>query len=76
VCTAVRDHHEAFTPEGNVSERNGDKARFHRQRKSKILHRTRIRELREGIEDTGKEKPQRGTVIAAGTGRNVILDKK
>jgi hypothetical protein len=33
-----------------VSERNGDKARYQRERKRKILHRTRIRELREALE--------------------------
>ena len=29
-----------------MSERNGDKARFQRERKRKVLHRTRIRDLR------------------------------
>ena len=29
-----------------MSERNGDKARFNRRRKAKILRRTRIREFR------------------------------
>jgi hypothetical protein len=29
-----------------MSERNGDKARFQRERKRKVLHRMRIRDLR------------------------------
>jgi hypothetical protein len=33
-----------------VSKRNGDKARFHKQRKRKILIRARIRELRKALE--------------------------
>ena len=33
-----------------MSERNGDKARFQRQRKHKILYRMRIRELRKTLE--------------------------
>jgi hypothetical protein len=33
-----------------VSERNGDKARFSRERKRKILRRKGIRELREALE--------------------------
>jgi len=34
-----------------VSERNGDKARFGRERKRKILERKRIRELRKALEN-------------------------
>lgn len=33
-----------------MSERNGDKARFQRERKRKILHRMRIRELLKALE--------------------------
>ena len=42
-----------------MSERNGDKARFQLQRKHKILHRTRIRELRKALEHNkvAKETP-------------------
>jgi hypothetical protein len=42
----------------NVSALNGDKARFQRQRKHKILHRMRIRELRKTLEihKAAKEK--------------------
>lgn len=35
--------------EGPVSEKNGDKARFGRERKRKILERKRIRELRKSL---------------------------
>jgi hypothetical protein len=41
-----------------VSERNGDKARFQRQRKHKVLHRMRIRELRKAL---GHDKATRDT---------------
>jgi hypothetical protein len=34
-----------------VSERNGDKARFGRERKRKTLQRKRIRELRKALEN-------------------------
>jgi len=42
-----------------MSERNGDKARFQLQRKHKLLHRTRIRELRKALEHNkvAKETP-------------------
>jgi hypothetical protein len=33
-----------------MSERNGDKSRFGRERKRKILHRKNIRELRKALE--------------------------
>lgn len=33
-----------------MSERNGDKSRFGRERKRKILNRKRIREFREALE--------------------------
>lgn len=33
-----------------MSERNGDKARFQRERKRKVLHRMRIRDLRTRLE--------------------------
>ena len=36
--------------EGTVSERNGDKARFGRERRHKILRRKRTRELRKALE--------------------------
>jgi hypothetical protein len=42
-----------------VSERNGDKARFGRERKRKIFERKRIRELRKWLEDN-----PRGTALA------------
>lgn len=34
-----------------MSERNGDKARFGRERKRKILERKRIRDLRKALEN-------------------------
>ena len=37
--------------EGTVSERNGDKSRFGRERKRKIHERKRIRDLRKALED-------------------------
>ena len=37
--------------EGTVSERNGDKARFGRERKRKILERGRIRDLWKALEN-------------------------
>lgn len=42
-----------------MSERNGDKARFQKQRKHKLLHRTRIRELRKalGHDNASKDTP-------------------
>ena len=36
---------------GSVSERNGDKSRFGRERKRKIQERKRIREFRKALED-------------------------
>jgi hypothetical protein len=46
--------------EGRVSQRNGDKARFGRERKRNILFRKRIREFRKKLED----KPTRSTLAA------------
>jgi hypothetical protein len=43
--------------EGFMSQRNGDKARFDRQRKKKFLHRKRIRELRKGQALQNKPTP-------------------
>ena len=40
-----------------MSQRNGDKAKFNRQRKHKILQRKRIRELQTGI---GSKKAEPG----------------
>ena len=37
--------------EGSVSQRNGDKARFNRLRKSKIFRRKTIREFRKTLEN-------------------------
>jgi hypothetical protein len=48
----------AIEREGNVSERNGDKARFQRERKRKVLHRMRIRELRKALKQS---KPAKGS---------------
>jgi hypothetical protein len=36
-----------------MSKRNGDKARFDRERKKKMLRRKRSRELREALENKG-----------------------
>jgi hypothetical protein len=52
-----------------VSERNGDKARFGRERKRKILERKRIRELRKWLED----KPRRTTLAISGQDSTVSL---
>ena len=41
----VRNEAERPKEEGSVSQRNGDRARFDRDRKKKTLHRQRIREL-------------------------------
>jgi hypothetical protein len=38
-----------------MSERNGDKARFGRERKKKILLRKRIRELRKALKNKAAE---------------------
>ena len=46
-----------------MSERNGDKARFQRERTRKILHRTRIRELRKALEH--KKAAQETSMISA-----------
>jgi hypothetical protein len=43
------DRSVGFAREGIVSEINGDKARFGRQRKRQILERKRIRELRKAL---------------------------
>jgi len=40
-----------FAKEGKMSARNGDKARFGRLRKQKILRRMHIREMRVSTED-------------------------
>jgi hypothetical protein len=40
---------DAFEKEGIVSERHGDKARFAKQRQSKILRRKRLRELSKAL---------------------------
>ena len=47
---AFLDSAGGFTTEGDMSERTGDKARFHRLRKRKILRRTRVREVRKALE--------------------------
>lgn len=44
-----------------MSERNGDKARFGRERKRKILERKRIQELRKALENN----PTRTTIAAS-----------
>jgi hypothetical protein len=46
-----------------VSARNGDKARFGRERRRKILRRKRTRELRKALET------KRAGAINAGSGR-------
>jgi hypothetical protein len=40
-----------------MSQRNGDKARFDRQRKKKSLHRERIRQLRKVLALQNKSTP-------------------
>ena len=42
-----------------MSQRNGDKARFERQRKKKALHRKRILELRkvQGLQNKATQAP-------------------
>ncbi len=52
-----------------MSERNGDKARFGRERKRKILERKRIRELREWLEDS----PRRTALAMSGQDSTVSL---
>ena len=42
--------------EGTVSERNGDKSRFGRERKRKIYERKRIRDLRKALENNATTK--------------------
>jgi hypothetical protein len=37
-----------------MSERNGDKARFHRERERKILRRQRVREVRKALGQKSK----------------------
>ncbi|MBZ5551575.1 MAG: hypothetical protein LAO21_02565 [Acidobacteriia bacterium] len=39
-----------------MSEQNGDKARFGRERKHRILQRKRTREVRKVLENTGAKK--------------------
>jgi hypothetical protein len=41
-----------------MSQRNGDKARFDRQRKKKSLHRERIRQLRKVLALQNKSTPR------------------
>jgi hypothetical protein len=41
-----------------VSERNGDKARFGRERRRKILRRKRTRELRKALEEMKQQATQ------------------
>jgi hypothetical protein len=43
--------------EAFMSQRNGDKARFDRQRKKKSLHRKRIRDLRKVLALQNKTTP-------------------
>ena len=52
-----------------MSERNGDKARFGRERKRKILERKRIRGLRKWLED----KPRRTALAISGQDSAVSL---
>jgi hypothetical protein len=52
-----------------VSERNGDKARFGRERKRRILERKRIRELRKWLEDN----PRRTALAISGQDSTVSL---
>jgi hypothetical protein len=52
-----------------VSERNGDKARFGRERKRKIHERKRIRELRKALETNAT----RTTIAASESGSIVSL---
>ena len=52
-----------------MSERNGDKARFGRERKRKILERKRIRELRGALENNAT----RATIAASALDRTMSL---
>jgi hypothetical protein len=58
-----------FAKEGIVSVRNGDKARFGRLRKRKILERKRIRELWKALENNAT----RTTIAASDSGSAVSL---
>jgi hypothetical protein len=57
-----------------MSERNGDKARFQRERKRKVLHRTRIRDLRTRLEQdkTTKQEPKKDPAAGVPLPRTVI----
>ncbi|MFI5174041.1 MAG: hypothetical protein ACHQKY_04235 [Terriglobia bacterium] len=44
-----------------MSERNGDKARFGRERKHKIVQRMRARRLRKGLENISTKKASTGS---------------
>lgn len=50
-----------------MSERNGDKARFGRERKHKILQRSRTRQLRKAQENISTRKtspvPDKSTIV-------------
>jgi hypothetical protein len=50
-----------LTREGTVSEKNGDKARFGRERQRKILRRKRTGELRKALEM--KEQATQASVV-------------
>jgi hypothetical protein len=47
-----------------MSERNGDKARFQRDRKRKVLHRMRIRELLKPLEPRKPAKQDEGLAVS------------
>jgi hypothetical protein len=54
--------------ENRMSRRNGDRSRFHRQRRAKIHYRTRIRELWKTVraqETTSAQKFDRGKTLGS-----------
>jgi hypothetical protein len=57
-----------------MSERNGDKARFQRERKRKVLHRTRIRDLRKRLEQdkVAQQDPKKDPAAGVPLPRTVI----
>ena len=57
--------------EGTVSERNGDKSRFGRERKRKIYERKRIRDLRKAKIPPGFSQPCILAIAAPGSVRCV-----
>jgi hypothetical protein len=59
---AVEYFQEERKKENKMSGRNGDRSRFHRQRRAKLHNRTRIRELRKALtsQETGSAAKSEG----------------